>query len=286
MSITFIGTNGIIGSSLITHFYQKNPAITVIADYQNPSPTPINWQIGCLRDTPFLHRALQGTTDLILNFSDPPYSKPTDFIPERDIIANLISIAQYHQIRIHTLAPLYLNAIGIRGFNWWRLRIKEHAITQLRTSPIPVIFYHHSLPMELLTIMAQLKSGLVIPKCTQRGYYWIATSDIVDSLIQSISLPHANQPIDYYLQGPERLIPISAAKRLAHYQPHISVTRIPYWPIQITALFSKRIRYIDQLIQAATLRDEPFLADSTWATLGQPQLTLASFASTPTHDTL
>jgi len=281
MTITIIGTNGIIGSSLVSHFYHQYPSITVIADHPNPSPTPINWKIGCLRDIPFLLQALNGTTDLVIHFSDPPYCQPNDFIPERDIISDLITIAQLYKIRIHYMVPLYIKSIGIRGFQWWRLRIKEHAITQLKNSGLPVIFYHHSLPMELLEMMAQLKSGIVIPKCTQRGYYWIAIADIVNSLLQSIALPHEPHPIDYYLQGPERLIPITAAKRLAHYRPHITVTRIPYWPIQLSALFSKRIRYFYQLIEAITLRDDPFLADTTWATLGQPQLTLATFANTP-----
>ncbi len=285
MTITIIGTHGIFGSSLITHFINKRPSITVISDTPPTSPTSINWQIGNLRDTPFLLRALDGTTDLVIHFSDPPYCRPTDFIPERDIISELITVAQHHKIRIHYMVPLYTKSIGIRGFQWWRLRLKEHAITQLRNSGLPVIFYHYSLPMELLEMMAQLKSGLVIPKCTQRGYYWIAIADIVNSLLHSITLPHEPNPIDYYLQGPERLIPITAAKRLAHYRPHISVTRIPYWPIQISALFSKRIHYIDRLIQAITLRDDPFLAEKTWTELGQPQITLAIFANTIHHDT-
>lgn len=280
MRVVLIGSSGVPGLSIARHLHDAGIDLTVVCRTPPDPGSPLHsmkWHVTDLRDPEGLSAILANTSELILNFSTPPVARPIDYIPERDALDGILTIAHQQRVsRIHYLMPLYAKSIGIRGFQWWLLRIKEQALMRLYHSPVPVIVLHHSVPMELFEWGCKMGDRLIIPYTDQRGVYWIAGSDIALAIQQLFNHPHGTSQ-EYVLQGPERLIPIAAARRLAFHCPPLTVQRIPYWPLALTARWSHPIQHIHQLIQAMTLRDEPFLASDTWQVLGPPQVSISAY---------
>lgn len=280
MRIVLIGSSGVPGLSIAQHLHNAGLDLTVACRTAPHPSSPLyamKWQITDLRDPVGLSNLLAHTDELILNFSTPPIARPIGYIPERDALDGILTIAHQQRVsRLQYLMPLYAKSIGIRGFQWWLLRIKEEAMMRLCHSPVPVSMMYHSVPMEGLEWGCRMGNRLVIPSTEQRGIYWIAGSDIARA-IQALMTHPPGASQEHVLQGPERLIPIAAARRLAFHAPQLSVQRIPYWPLALTARWSHTIQHIHQLMTAMTLRDEPFLARDTWNQLGAPQVTISAY---------
>jgi len=280
MRVVLIGSSGVPGLSIARHLHDAGVDLTVVCRTPPAPSSPLHtmkWRVVDLRDPIGLSEVLAHTNELILNFSTPPVARPIDYIPERDALDGVLTIATQQQVsRIHYLMPLYAKSIGIRGFQWWLLRIKEQAMLRLYHAAVPVMLLHHSVPMELFEWGCKMGDRLIIPATDQRGIYWIAGSDIAQAIHTLMGHPYGASQ-SYVLQGPERLIPIAAARRLAYHCPALTVQRIPYWPLALSARWSHTIQHIHQLIQAMTLRDEPFLAGDTWQELGTPQVTISAY---------
>ncbi len=282
--IVIIGATGMVGTPVTDALVERGFEVTIITrtpDQALAKFPKCHIQFGDLRDPESILRLITGHDALHLNLSIDPTTRPWHFITERDGVAVAIQCAKLAGIsRISYVSSLVQRLQGTNGFDWWVFRVKQAAVDAIKASGIPhTIFYP-------TTFMENIDSGfmiqgqrIIVPAVQQRGSYYIAGRDFGGQVAKSyeVDLPDS---AEFVVQGPERLLPIVAARHFAAHYPHDKLipTRVPMWPLKMASMLSRRMEYFDRALTALGRFDEPFLAEPTWKRLGVPQITMSDYA--------
>lgn len=282
--ILIIGALNVLGRAIANELAESGTPITVITRYPKraieyfPTASIIH---GDLRDTESLLRQIAGFESVVLNLSLSPGTQPWQFIPERDGLQNLLECAEIAQVpHIAYTTSLLNDAQGVNQYNWWVFKVKLHAIKVLQASPIQTTLFKISTLMDIIDKGSIIKNDrIIIPATRQRGSYYISSQDAARQISTALSDPN-RWGDTYFLQGPERLLPIVAAKKFAAYYPHRKLipTLVPLWPFRLAGILNSEIHHFERAISAAQEYKETFLSENTWAQLGAPKTTLATYA--------
>lgn len=284
LKIAIIGATGMVGAPVSNALIERGHDVTIItrspqsAAIQFPSAKIIN---GDLRDAESLLRHIDGHDILHLNLSIAPGTKPWDFVSERDGISTIIDCARIVGIpRLSYVSSLLQRIQGHKQFDWWVFRVKSAAVQAIQNSGINHILFYPSTFMENIDHGPLIqKNRIIVPAIRQRGSYYIAGRDFGSQVSTAFTLDLPNNA-EFVIQGPDRLIPMVAARQFAAHYPHQKLipTRMPMWPIRVAGIINPRLHYFERMVTAIGQFEETFLAHDTWKTLGTPEITVAQYA--------
>lgn len=282
--IAIIGATGMVGAPVTASLIAAGHQVSVITRSPQRARTRFPHATihhGDLRDTESLLRHLNGADIIHLNLSISPGTKPWDFVAERDGISSVIECAKVLGTpRISYVSSLLQRIQGQKQFDWWVFRVKSAAIEAIKNSGIDHIIFYPSTFMENIDQGPLIRNNrLIVPAVRQRGSYYISAQDFAKQVTAAFSksLPAT---AEFVIQGPDRLIPMVAARQFAAHYPHRTLipTRVPMWPIRIGGLINPKLLFFERMVTAVGQFEETFLASETWKQLGTPEITVAQYA--------
>lgn len=284
--IAIIGATGMIGSPVTAALIDQGHDVTIIT--RSPKIAALQFPTariahGDLRDAESLLRHIDGQDIVHLNLSIAPGTNPWEFVSERDGISTVIDCARIAGTpRLSYVSSLLQRIQGHKKFDWWVFRVKSAAIEAIKKSGIPYIIFYPSTFMENIDQGPLIqKNRIIVPAIRQRGSYYIAGRDFGNQVSTAFTLD-LPENAEFVIQGPDRLIPMVTARQFAAHYPHQTLipTRIPMWVIRLAGIVNPRIHYFERMVTAIGEFEETFLAQSTWKTLGTPEITVAQYAKT------
>ncbi|NDC82746.1 hypothetical protein EB093_03660 [bacterium] len=282
--VGIIGASSMGTPSLVATLRQTDHPVTLITrrpeKIRNQFPG-IPVRRADMRHPESLIPALDGIDILHIDLSLDPITQPFHFIPERDGLAQIIEIIPHTSVKRIGYVTSLVHQVQDGGLgNWWVFKLKQATLRMLADSKIPTTIFKTSTLMETIDKGPFLRGNrLIVPDIQQRGTYFLSGRDL-GRQISAAYLIENPASVEFTLQGPERLLPITAARKYAANRTDVALSpvRIPMWPIEIAGQFNRELRYMNQLLRAHSMFEEKFWAESTWATLGAPEITLAQYA--------
>ena len=164
--------------------------------------------------------------------------------------------------------------------DWWVFRMKRQAVQTLYESGLDYSIFYPANFMESLAFRMRQGKRIAIAGQPREGSYWIAAKDFAVQVAAALRRAEAGVKQEYTIQGPEKFKADEAARAFVdNYKAEkLSVARAPLALFKLLGLFSPSMDYVRHISEALNTTPEPFAADMTWAELGRPPTTLASFA--------
>ena len=158
--ILVIGSTGMLGKPVTRELYRAGFELSLLArditKARNVFPNAHILQ-GDVLNKQTLLAAMNGQDEVYVNLNTPQNAKPTDQLPEREGIDNIIEAAKETGIRrISLLSSLVKNYNGTNGFHWWIFDMKHSAVEKIKASGIPYTIYYASMPCTAYSLFSSL----------------------------------------------------------------------------------------------------------------------------------
>ncbi len=270
--LTVIGATGKLAVPIIKRLQENSVDVTAIvrdvAKAQSVLPTGVEILAADLSDKDSLQSALQGTEYLYLNLSAGKYED--DFVPEIDGVRNVVEVAKKTPIK----QILKISGIGalhpefnVKGeiYEANKLRSVGHPI--LKESGIAYTIFHPSWFLNSLPWFIKDNKFMVYGK-DENPFYWTNTTDFADQLTAAIGNTQAYNR-EFAVQGNKALTFEQAGKCFLEItNPEIQIEK---------QIIKKEMGAFGKLLSYYENFQEKFVADKTWALLGEPRTTLEEF---------
>lgn len=283
--ITAFGATGMLGKPVVQEL--ANAGFEVTAMVRSPEkasqqlPAVVKLVQGDLQNPPDIERALDGAEGVYINLSVDPTSKEADFQPEREGIKNILAAAKKANVeRIGYCSSLVHRYQGTNGFHWWAFDIKQRAVEAIKASGIAYTCFYPSAFMENLD-KGSYKQGNKLMLAGESKYpmYFIAASDYGKQVARAFGLAEAARR-DYDVQGLEAFNADDAVKIFVenYRREKLKVSKAPMFVMKIMGLMNQKFNYGARILEALNNYPEKFAAETTWAELGKPTVTLKDYA--------
>jgi uncharacterized protein YbjT (DUF2867 family) len=283
MKILVIGASGMIGKPVTRELLKAGFDVTLLARKPNkmreifPNAKIVE---GDVLDPLSLVKAFEGQDALYINLQAPRNAMPSDVMPEREGINNIIEAAKHVGIkRIAYLSSLVQNYNGTNGYHWWIFDMKQTAVTNIRSSGIPYTIFYASSFMENLDQLLKQGNKIMLAGESKAPMYFIAGEDYGRQVAWSFRLP-GKENKEYAVQGPEAYNWDDAAKIFIenYTKAKLKILKVPLSMLKWIGVFNRKTAYGFKILTALNNYPEKFEAEQTWNELGKPTITIAEYA--------
>ncbi len=232
---------------------------------------------GDLRQPSSLLSALQGVDTLYLSLSVKQTEKPGDFHTETDGLRNLLTAAKQAGVRrLAYLSSLVMRYQGMNGFDWWVFRVKHEAVQLIKTSGLDYSIFYPSCFMESMNQTQRMGRFVLLLGHSPVKPWYISAHDYGRQVARALQIAQPGQSQAYVIQGPEAVTQTEAAERFVRaYTPEkLRVLTTPPLLLKLGKPFSAQADYGWHISEALNNYPEVFEAETTWADLGKPKLTI------------
>ncbi|UTA68077.1 SDR family oxidoreductase [Emticicia sp. 21SJ11W-3] len=235
---------------------------------------------GNLKNEADVEKAIRGQDGVFLSLSVLQTEKESDWHTEQQGIDTILAVAKREGIkRIGYLSSLVHLYQGMDGFDWWVFRVKQEAVSKIKTAGIPYTIFYPSTFME--SIFYQSRQGNMIALGGTSAYplYYIAADDYALQVANSFKIL-ADENKEYVVQGTEAFTQDEAAKLFVKYYTKEKLRTIwaPMFMMKLMGVISRKFDYGYHIVTALNKYPEKFEAANTWEELGKPAITLKAFA--------
>lgn len=282
--ILVIGSTGLLGKPVTKALIDAGFDVTLLVRDKNlaeklfPKVAIIK---GDLRNRNDIETAIQNQDAIFLSLSVKQIEKENEFHTESEGLDLVIDVAKRLKIkRIAYLASLVHLYQGMNSFDWWVFRIKQEAVRKIKNSGIAYTIFYPSAFME--SIFYQSKQGSMIALGGKSEYpmYYVAAEDYARQVAKSFEILEDTESRDFVIQGLDAFTQEAAAKTfIQHYKKEkLRTIWAPMSVMKLMGIFSQKFDYGYHIVEALNKYPEKFEAQSTWNSLGKPQITLTDFA--------
>ena len=281
--ILVVGSTGMLGKPVTRELYRASFDLTLLArDMSKTRKIFPNAKIiqGDVLDKITLLEAMKGQEEIYLNLNTPQAAKPTDKLPEREGMDNIIEAARETGIkRIAFLSSLVKNYNGMNGFTWWVFDIKQAAVDKLKASGIPYTIYYASSFMENLVHSMLKKKRIMLAGKSNAPMWFIAGQDYGRQVAWAFAKTGQGNK-EYAVQGMEAFTWDEAAKTFIRYytRENLKIMKGPSVLIKLLGKVNAEMAYVYMITKALNNYPEKFESGSTWEELGTPMITLEAYA--------
>ena len=284
-SITVFGATGMLGKPVVKELVGAGFEIAaLVRDARRAGrelPAQVKLIEGDLSDRAEIERALDGADGLYLNLSVKPETRPDDFQPERDGLRSILEAARASgAARVAYCSSLVQRYQGMNGFHWWSFDIKRQAIETIKQSGVPYTIFYPSSFMENFD-KGGYKQGTKMQLAgeSKQRMWFIAGEDYGRQVARAFRLPEAANR-EYDVQGLEGYTADEAVEIFVeHYaKEKLTISKTPMFVLKAAGLFSRSLGNTAKIIEALNNYPERFNAETTWAELGKPTVTLTEYA--------
>jgi uncharacterized protein YbjT (DUF2867 family) len=279
-NVLFIGATGLLGKPVCAELVAAGFNVTALVRHPDAArsvlPPQVTLAQGDVKDPATLQAAFAGQEFVYINLSVQQTEKAADFHTETDGMKNILQAAKEAGVK----RVVYLSSVvhWYNGFKWWVFDVKRKACRLVKESGVPyTIFY----PTTFMETYAEFLQAGRFPMAGKGKYamWFVSAKDYGKQVAQSLLLDKAANR-EYVVQGPEAVMQLEAAKRLAAAYTHkpVKIQQAPLWILKVLGLFSPRMNYLWHILQALNEYPEKFQAKITWDELGKPATTLEDFA--------
>jgi uncharacterized protein YbjT (DUF2867 family) len=281
--ILVIGSTGMLGKPVTRELYRAGFDLTLLArDMAGTRKVFPNAHIitGDVLDLSTLEIAMKGQDELYVNLNAPQSAKPTDKLPEREGIDNIIEAAKRTGIkRISFLSSLVKNYNGMNGFHWWVFDMKQAAVDKIKASGIPYTIYYASSFMENLDQLMMKKDRIMLAGTSNAPMWFIAGEDFGRQVAWAFAKT-TQENREYPVQGMEAYTWDEAAKTFIRYytKKKLTIMKGPLPLMRLIGKFKRDMQYVYMIMKALNNYPEKFESGRTWEELGTPMITLQAYA--------
>lgn len=283
--ITVFGATGMLGQPVVKELLEAGFNVTVMVRNLEKARKLLLENVklleGDLKNKLDIENALQDAEGIYLNLSVKQNSKENDFQPEGEGLENVLAVAKNSNIkRLAYCSSLVHRYQGMNGFDWWVFRLKEKAIKKIKSSGVPYTIFYPSTFMENFDKGEYMMGNrLLLAGESKYPMWFISGSDYGKQIARSFQISEAENR-DYDVQGLEAFTADEAAKVFAeNYQKaKLKISKAPLVILKIAGSIIQKINYGANILDALNNYPEKFNAETTWAELGKPTITLAEYA--------
>ncbi|HEY1023879.1 MAG TPA: NAD(P)H-binding protein [Sphingobacteriaceae bacterium] len=280
--IVVIGATGMLGKPVTCELIKAGFDVTIVArDNLKARRDFPRCRIltGDLKDVGSLETAFEGKDAVYLSLHVPQNAKPDDWHAEQEGLDNVLAAARNAGITcIGYLSSLVKNYQGMNGFNWWVFDVKRQAVEKLKTSGIPYVIFSPSNFME--NFLNGFKMGKTLSTVGRSDVrkFWISGSDYGKQVAKAFE--KFTESREYAIQGPAAYTDEEAvALFVRNYRKEkLKTGKVPIGMLKVMGVFSRKMKYGQQIIEALNNYPERFEAEVTWKELGKPQITIEEYA--------
>lgn len=281
--IIVIGASGMLGKPVTKELIKAGFEVTLgVRDLKKARqifPFSHLVQLDVL-DTESLENGLKGQNYIYISLNTPRSCKPSDRLPEKEGISNIIKAASKSSIqRIAFLSSLVMQFNGMNGYRWWLFSMKKSAVDQVKKSGIPYTIFYPSSFMETLDQTMLRGNALMLAGKSKAPMWFIAGEDFGRQVASSFQkLTDENR--EYPIQGPEAFTFGQAAKVFIDNYPNkkLRVINAPMPVLEFFGTINRHAHYGFKIMQALNNYPETFESQQTWEELGKPTITLQQYA--------
>lgn len=280
--VAVIGATGMLGLPVTRALLEAGFEVTALvrkpADARTKMPVGVQVLAADVEDERTLTAAFSGMDAVYVSLSITPDQTRKDFWIESEGMKAIVSACRAAGVP----RVAYLSSIMQKNspMDWWVLRMKRQAIEIIHRSGLDYSIFYPANFMESLPFRMRQGKRIAVAGRPQEGSYWIAARDYAAQVAAALRRAEAGVNQEYTVQGPEEFRADQAAKVFVenYGAEKLSVARAPLALFKLLGLFSPAMDYVRHISEALNTTPEPFGAGATWAELGRPQTTLASFA--------
>jgi uncharacterized protein YbjT (DUF2867 family) len=280
--IAIIGATGMLGIPVTIALLDAGFAVTALVrtpdEAKRMLPAATRIVAADARDEASLKRGLAGQDALYLSLSVAPSERKGDFHTEQQGLEHILAAAR--EVGIKRIGYLSAMVQDTQKSGWWVLDVWRSALLRIKSSGIPYTIFYPSNFMETLPQRHMVGGVFVMTGRSPHPNYWIAGRDFGRQVARSFALPAAANR-EYFVQGPEPMTYVEAARRFAHAaagRPRI--VRLPLSLIRLAGVVSHPMRFNARIMRTVLRYPEVFKAEDTWRELGEPTTTIEEFART------
>lgn len=284
--IAIIGATGMIGQPVTKAFINAGFEVTIlvrnIEKAQAIFRNAVNYIRGDLKDVESVKKLLSQQDYLYINLSVEPKSRENDFQPERDGLDNVLAAVKDSGLkRIGYLSSLVQQYEGQHGFSWWVFKLKQQAVSKIKSSHIPYVVFYPSTFMENFDKGAYRQGDFITLAGTSAfRMFLVAADDYGKQVVKTFELDNGNQ--EFIIQGQEGFTADEAA---GFYRKHcttsnIKVVKAPLKMLRLMGYFINKFHYGAKIIEALNNYPEKFEAEKTWEMLGKPATKFEDYINT------
>ena len=280
--IAIIGATGMLGIPVTIALLDAGFAVTALArkpdEAKRMLPAATRIVAADARDEASLKRGLAGQDALYLSLSVAPSERRGDFHTEQQGLEHILAAGR--EAGIKRIGYLSAMVQDTQKSGWWVLDVWRSALLRIKSSGIPYTIFYPSNFMETLPQRHMMGGVFVMTGRSPHPNSWIAGRDFGRQVARSFALPAAANR-EYFVQGPEPMTYVEAARRFAHAaagRPRI--VRLPLSLIRLAGVVSHPMRFNARIMRTVLRYPEVFKAEDTWRELGEPTTTIEEFART------
>lgn len=280
--IAIIGATGRIGipvtHALVDAGFEVIALVRDLARARLLLPGQVSLLKGDLEDRPSLEAVMTGASAVYINISTRDTDRERRFSPEVGGLENIIGVAQECEVK-HIA---YLSSLLARNYegHWWVMNAKKAGIALVKASGIPHTIFYPSNFMENLSGGMLQGSRLMLAGNSPQEAWWIAGADFGRQVGHALALDRSESR-EFVIQGPEPMTMQKAASVFAkHYtNDSLKITTMPMAILRTVAVFTKKMRFLVNLMAVVNANEERFEAAPVWELLGTPRTSLVDFAA-------
>ncbi len=283
--ITVFGATGMLGKPVVRELVDAG--FEVMAMVRSPEkarrelPAEMKIVAGDLRNRADIESALNAAEGIYLNLSVKPETKEKDFQPEHEGLQTILEAAKNADIkRIAYCSSLVHRYQGMNNFHWWAFEIKKRAVEMIKASGISYTIFYPSGFMENFDKGDYRQGNKMMLAGESKHPMWaIAGSDYGKQVAKAFQISEAENR-DYDVQGLEAFTAAEAVKVFSdnYGREKLTISKAPLLVLKIAGLFNQKMNYGAKILDALNNYPEKFAAETTWAELGKPTVTLAEYA--------
>jgi uncharacterized protein YbjT (DUF2867 family) len=283
IKVAFIGASGMLGKPVATQLIKHGIEVTALArnaEQLKKDIPGISTVSGNMNSSSDLDTLLKGKEVVYLSLSIKQNEKKNAWHTESEGMEMLIASAKRNGIkRIAYLSSIIMDHQGKDGFNWWVFDLKHKAVKMIKDSGIPYTIFYPSNFMESLSNMYKMGNKMMLAGESKEPMFFISGADYGKQVARAI-IEHNNGNREYYVQGPQAFTADKAVEEfMKHYtKEKLSISRAPLGVIKFFGMFSTKMNYGANILEALNNYPEKFMAQKTWDELGKPETTIADYA--------
>jgi uncharacterized protein YbjT (DUF2867 family) len=282
--LTVIGATGFLAVPVIENLLHRDVKIKVVVrDMAKASellPAEVEVVQADVSDVISLNNALKGSSTVYITLNTTSLDTTLPFHAEREGIINIVEAAKAtgvnHLMQIAGIDLLH-KEFALQGMEYQTNFIREPGMEAIRQSGIAYTFFHCSFFLDSFPVF--IEDGVfAIMGNHQHPMYYTNTRDLAKNIFNAIDNPAAfNQ--SFAVQGKEGVSFVEAANQfVAEYDPSIKVEVMPLDTVLQLGMPKEQETFMLHMLSYVEQLSEQPVSHDTWQVLGEPDLTIASFA--------
>lgn len=285
--ITIIGATGTLGLPVAKELNNRGVRVKAVvrdvAKAKEMLPENVEIVYGDVSDKASLKVALADTETLYLSLNTTTWDENKPFHTEREGIINVIEVSKNIGVKhIMQIVGIDLSnpEFATKGMTYKTNLIRKPAIEHMKKSGLYYTYFHCSVFLDSFPTFIQGEEFAIIGD-HKYPVYFTNTSDLAENIYNAVGNEKAYNK-SFAVQGMEGLsFPEAAKSFLSVYNPDIKVSEYPMEIIKHLGLPSiEDEQFMEHMLTYVEQLKEEQVSESTWKVLGEPKLSIKTFAKT------